>query len=64
MGCNCNKNRASARRYPGTVGVSGSATQEYTLVSTSGTQTFGSKLEADAANARIGYTGVVKPKGK
>lgn len=61
MGCNCGKNRASAAQPRTYVGGS---TTKYSLVSRDGsTQEFGSRLEADAANARSGYTGIVKPVG-
>lgn len=61
MGCNCGKNRASAAQ-PRTL-VSTSSTK-YSLVERDGSKTeFGSRLEADAANARSGYTGIVKPVG-
>lgn len=64
--CNCNKPKPAARPrpYTGTSGTSGSATQSFSLVLRDGsTQTFGSRLEADAANARAGYSGIVKPVG-
>lgn len=58
MGCGCNKGTTGARRYDGT------AKQEFSLVLRDGTvQRYGSRLEADAANARAGYTGIVKPVG-
>lgn len=58
MGCGCNKGTSGPRRY------SGSEKQEFSLVLRDGTvQRFGSRLEADAANARAGYTGIVKPVG-
>lgn len=61
MACNCGKNRTSATQPRVYVGGS---TTKYALVSRDGsTQEFGSRLEADAANARSGYTGIVKPMG-
>lgn len=66
MGCNCNKRKAAAqpRRY-NTDGTSGSATQTFSLVFKDGRkESFGSRLEADAANARAGYTGVVRQNGR
>lgn len=63
--CNCKKGRAAQRRSfdPARAsGQSGTATQSFALTLRDGTkQTFGSRLEADAANARAGYTGVVRP---
>lgn len=59
--CNCGGRRSAAqpRTYGGT-----STTQQFSLVSRDGTtKTFGSRLEADAENARSGYTGIVKPVG-
>lgn len=60
--CNCGKNRAAqSRPYSGGATTS---TQQFSLVNRDGsTQSFGSRLEADAANARAGYTGIVKPLG-
>lgn len=57
--CNCRKNQtAKARTYPASNGT----TQTFALVDRDGSKTeFGSRLEADAANARAGYTGIVKP---
>lgn len=60
--CNCGKNRAasSARTY----GSPTASTQSFALVKRDGTRTeYGSRLEADAENARTGYTGIVKPVG-
>lgn len=60
--CNCGKNRAAAaaRSY----GAPAATTQSFALVKRDGTrQEYGSRLEADAENARTGYTGVVKPVG-
>lgn len=60
--CNCNKNKSSAQ--PRRMVQSSSTTQEFSLVSRDGSvQKFGSRLEADAANVRAGYTGIVKPVG-
>jgi hypothetical protein len=59
--CNCGKNRASASR-PRTYGTPTGQTQQFALVKSGGeTVKFGSRLEADAQNARDGYTGIVKP---
>ena len=42
-------------------GTSGTATQAFSLILKDGTkESFGSRLEADAANARAGYTGIVR----
>lgn len=57
--CNCAKNRrspAQARTYTG-----GGGTQFALLTRDGARQVFGSRLEADAENARLGYTGIVKP---
>lgn len=60
--CNCGGRRSAAK--PRTFGGSSSNTQQFSLVSRDGTtKTFGSRLEADAQNARDGYTGIVKPVG-
>lgn len=63
--CNCNKARAAARprAYSSTAatGASGTATQSFSLIiDGKTTESFGSRLEADAANARAGYRGVVR----
>lgn len=61
MGCNCGKKSSPAQPRTYTPGTS---TQSFALVSRDGqTRTFGSRLEADAENARQGYTGIVKPVG-
>lgn len=61
MACNCGKNRTSAAQPRTYVGGS---TTKYRLVERDGSTTeYGSRLEADAANARSGYTGIVKPVG-
>jgi hypothetical protein len=61
--CNCGKGRASASR-PRTYSSPTSATQSFSLVKQNGeTVKFGSRLEADAQNARDGFTGIVKPVG-
>lgn len=60
--CNCGKNRQAAqpRRYAPS-NVQGTATQSFSLTLRDGTTTgYGSRLEADAANARAGYTGIVR----
>lgn len=62
--CNCGGNKPKPRPYPGTSQQSGKTTQSFSLLLRDGSkQSFGSKLEADAANARAGYTGTVKPNG-
>lgn len=59
--CNCGKNRAA---QPRRVGATTQSVQQFSLVGRDGrTQQFGSRLEADAENARSGYTGIVKPVG-
>lgn len=59
--CNCGKGRASAAR-PRTYGTPTGQTQQFSLVNRDGTtQQFGSRLEADAENARKGFSGIVKP---
>lgn len=67
MACNCGKRRAQAqaRRYTPnsstTVRSGKSDGLVFSLILRDGTeQRFGSRLEADAANARAGYTGIVK----
>lgn len=63
MACGCDKARKAraARRYAGTEGSQGTATQTFSLVLRDGSsESFGSRLEADAANARAGYTGTVR----
>lgn len=61
MACgSCGSKRAAK---PRTYTPSG-GNQQFTLVNRDGnTQTFGSRLEADAENARAGFTGIVKPVG-
>jgi hypothetical protein len=60
--CNCGKKRAASR--PRSYGTPTAQTQEFSLVKRGGeTVKFGSRLEADAANARDGFTGIVKPVG-
>ena len=60
MACNCgNKSSAAQARR-----LSSGPTQSFVLIKPDNSkQTFGSRLEADAANARAGYTGIVKPLG-
>jgi hypothetical protein len=61
--CNCGKNRAAAQPRRVAAATTGT-TQSFSLVTRDGTtQKFGSRLEADAENARLGYTGIVKPIG-
>lgn len=62
MACNCGKNRRAAqpRRVTTTSGSSGSATQQFSLIIDGKTLGFGSRLEADAENARRGYRGIVR----
>ena len=60
MACNCGKKSTAAqpRRFGRT------DTQSFALTKPDGSKTtYGSRLEADAANARAGYTGIVKPLG-
>lgn len=67
MGNCCGKNRAAAqtRRYAQATGSNGKAEQAFTLLFRDGrTQHFGSRLEADAENARQGYTGIVRQNGR
>ena len=60
MACNCGKKSGAAQAR--TISTSSGTTQSFALISRdSSKQIFGSRLEADAANARQGYTGVVKP---
>lgn len=68
MGCNCGKHRQAARPRTygggGTSGTSGTASQAFSLILPGKEpQGFGSRLEADAANARAGYIGVVRQNG-
>lgn len=61
MPCGCKKRRAAAqpRTYVKNAGTTDR--QVFALILPSGEeQRFGSRLEADAANARAGYTGVVR----
>jgi hypothetical protein len=59
MACNCGKNRQQAAQPRR---ASSGGTQQFALVKRDGSkEEFGSRLEADAANVRSGYTGVVKP---
>lgn len=64
MGCTPCAKRAAARRTRSYVPTGTTGTSDgmvYTLALRDGsTQRFGSRLEADAENARQGYTGVVK----
>ena len=68
MACGgCAKRRAAAqpRRYEGATGTSGTAHQAFTLLFRDGrTEHFGSRLEADAENARQGYVGIVRQNGR
>lgn len=60
--CNCNKPKPSAHRpRPLANGSSGAARQSFELIVGGKTATFGSRLEADAANARSGFRGIVRP---
>ena len=60
--CNCKKSQNAAQ--PRRVLPASNGTQTFSLVLRDNTvQRFGSRLEADAANARAGYTGIVKPVG-
>lgn len=63
MACNCGKKSGAAQaRTVSTTSTTSGTTQSFALISRdSSKQIFGSRLEADAANARQGYTGVVKP---
>lgn len=67
MGNCCGKNRAAAAQ-PRRVQIAptdGTATQAFSLILGDGTtEKFGSRLEADAANARAGYTGIVRQNGR
>lgn len=69
MAC-CGKNRQAAARprpYGGnenTQGSTGVATQTFSLIiEGQEPQGFGSRLEADAENARSGYVGIVRQNG-
>lgn len=59
MGCNCRKSGANQPRRTGS--TSSGTTQSFALITNGSKVEYGSKLEADAANARQGYTGIVKP---
>lgn len=64
MGCNCKGSRPSRpRQAPSKPRKSGSKeTQTFELTDQYGrTQTFGSRLEAKAANARAGGRGTIRP---
>lgn len=59
MGCNCNKNKPKRRVYR-PEGGGKTDEQSFVLVKRDGSrETFGSRLEANAANVRSGYTGRV-----
>lgn len=63
--CACGGKTVSAAR-PRTFngGCASGNCVEYILLQQDGTKTtFGSRLEADAENARTGYRGIVKPVG-
>lgn len=57
--CNCNKGKRAAQ--PRRVSGSGGTQAFSLLVPGQAAQQFGSRLEADAENARLGYRGIVKP---
>ncbi len=61
--CNCGKNKRAATsdrpQRPMTAGAA--RQQQYKLVIGGVSRTFGSRLEADAANARAGNRGLVRP---
>lgn len=60
MGCNCRKKSGAAQ--PRRIVAQGTTDRMvFALVKRDGTEErYGSRLEADAANARAGYTGVVR----
>lgn len=61
MACNCGKNKTAQRRTFGQGTTPSGGVMRFTLTDRHGkVQQFGSRLEADAANARLGYTGIVK----
>lgn len=61
-GCAARRRAQQARRVEQP--SASKAEQQFALVKRGGdTVTYGSKLEAEAENARAGYTGIVKPVG-
>lgn len=63
MSC-CGKSRRPSAARPRTLEGERIAHLPYSLISRDGsTQSFGSRLEADAENARQGYTGRVRQAG-
>lgn len=62
MACNCGGGRAARRRVVDQSGrpAPSDSTVYSVQYSDGSTETFGSRLEADAANARSGYRGVVR----
>lgn len=64
MPCNCGRNRKkkTAASKPAEKPKDQGKTQQFELRTATGrTMTFGSRLEADAANTRSGGRGVVRP---
>lgn len=60
MACSCQKPRGPRKYQPEAVTAS-SGQLPFALVLRDGTvEKFGSRLEADAANARAGYTGTIR----
>lgn len=63
--CACGNKTQTANRPRTFNGCPGGNCTKYTLLMQDGsTHVFGSRLEADAANARAGYVGIVKPLGQ
>lgn len=67
MGCNCGRKRrtaANVKPKPKPVDKDQQQqgkTQSFALITGTGRTVFGSQLEADAANARLGGVGTVRP---
>lgn len=58
MACNCGKRKGTGAK---TSGKGTKKVEEYVLQNGGSTQTFGSRLEAQAANQRAGGTGTIRP---
>lgn len=65
MACNCGGRkppRPAPKPRPKGAAAGSNSTQSFTLVDRAGGElTFGSRLEAEAANARSGFRGIVRP---
>lgn len=57
MACNCGKRKGGTK----STGKGTKKVEEFVLQTGGSTQTFGSRLEAQAANQRAGGTGTIRP---